>query len=127
MLVPTYRRQLLTAFAAALCGPYTLRHAVLPALAAEGAAVSQLSDATFGYQLSYPIGWEAAPKPVKTHLMESIVKGSLHKAQLGLTVDPVKIGSLEEFGTIEQARRRGSQLVSCVSALSRPPLATPSR
>ena len=92
--------------AATLCVPYPfgVPLSVLPALAAEGAEVAQLSDAAFGYRLSYPVGWETAPKPVKTHLMERIVKGSMHKAQLGLTVDPVKIGSLEEFGTIQQAR-----------------------
>lgn len=117
------RRQLLAAVAsvASVTSPGSLG-TLAPAFAAEGGAVSLLGDPAFSFELAYPTGWEAAPKPVKTHQMESILKGPLHKAQLGLTVDPVKIGSLEEFGTLEQVwdpERNGRAIVhTLICALS---------
>lgn len=56
---------------------------------------------SLGYSFAYPTTWSAAKKPIKTHLSEVIVsapKGS--SASVGLVVDgPLKIGSIEEFGT----------------------------
>jgi hypothetical protein len=103
MLLQGSRRQLLAVVTSVACATFPRSLGTLaPACAAEGGATSLMSDPAFFFELAYPTGWEAAPKPVKTHQMESILKGPLHKAQLGLTVDPVKIGSLEEFGTLEQ-------------------------
>eukprot|EP00967_Tisochrysis_lutea_P044460 scaffold53953_cov39-Tisochrysis_lutea.AAC.1 len=92
------RRALLGALAAAAasCGGR--------AWASSEAPLSALSDASLGYALVYPEGWAPSPKPVKTHLSESLLKGPAHKAQLGLTVDPVKIDSLEQFGSLQQVR-----------------------
>jgi hypothetical protein len=105
LVVEWSRRHLLAAITSVACvtSPGTLG-TLPPAFAAQSGSVSLLGDPAFAYELAYPTGWEPAPKPVKTHLLESILKGPLHKAQLGLTVDPVKIGSLEEFGTLEQVR-----------------------
>ena len=39
-------------------------------------------------------------KPVKTHLSETLLKSPTKGVQLGVSIDPVKIDSLEQFGTL---------------------------
>ena len=89
-------RRLLLAAAAALATPQP--RAAL-ALAQQGAA--ELADAALGFRLAYPADWSAAPKPVKTHQYEALLEAPAPRGvKLGLTVDPVKIDSLEQFGTL---------------------------
>ena len=80
---------------------------------ARPAAASELRDAEFAYRLTYPDDWSEAGKPVKTHLHEVLLSAPSGpaKMKLGVTVDPVKIDSLEAFGNLEQVclHRRASQ------------------
>ena len=95
-LLAASRRLLLAATAAALATPQP--RAAL-ALAPPGAA--ELADAALGVRLAYPADWAAAPKPVKTHQYEALLEAPAPRGvKLGLTVDPVKIDSLEQFGTL---------------------------
>ena len=87
------RRSFLTLAAIAVASP------TAPALA----SIASLRDQQFGYTLSYPDDWVPAPKPVKTHLSESLLQSPIRGVSLGVTVDPVKISSLTQFGTAEQA------------------------
>ena len=87
------RRSFLTLAAIAVASP------TAPALA----SIASLRDQQFGYTLSYPDDWVPAPKPVKTHLSESLLQSPIRGVSLGVTVDPVKINSLTQFGTAEQA------------------------
>ena len=87
------RRSFLTLAAIAVASP------TAPALA----SIANLRDEQFGYSLSYPDDWVPAPKPVKTHLSESLLQSPIRGVSLGVTVDPVKINSLTQFGTAEQA------------------------
>ncbi|OSX78790.1 hypothetical protein BU14_0098s0016 [Porphyra umbilicalis] len=68
---------------------------------AGGATSEYVGPLSLGYSFRYPTTWSANKKPIKTHLSEVIVsapKGS--SASVGLVVDgPLKIGSIEEFGT----------------------------
>merc|ERR1712070_853942 len=66
--------------------------------AGDDATLSAFVDKEFGYQLSY--------KPVKTRLSEAVLKSPLRGVQLGITVDPVRIASLEQFGTLEEVTQR---------------------
>ena len=93
------RRQLMTA-SFALAG--------LPAARTASATdFAELSDAQYAYHLSYPADWKEAPKPVKTHMHESLLSSTSGKGlKLGITVDPVKIDSLEAFGTLDQVTER---------------------
>lgn len=91
------RRPLLAAAAAAA--------ALAPGSGESHAAeLAELRDGEFGYRLSYPAEWGFAPKPVKTHLHEALLAGG--GVKVGVTVDPVKIDSLEQFGTPEQTAER---------------------
>ena len=90
------RRSFLTLAAIAVASP------TAPALA----SIANLRDEQFGYTLSYPDDWVPAPKPVKTHLSESLLQSPIRGVSLGVTVDPVKINSLTQFGTAEQARQQ---------------------
>lgn len=91
----TARRPLLAALATAALAPRA-------SFAAE--ALAEMRDVEFAYRLSYPSGWEPSGKPVKTHLHEALRAGDGIK--VGVTVDPVKIESLEQFGTPEQTAER---------------------
>mmetsp|Transcript_48550 Transcript_48550/g.105255 ORF Transcript_48550/g.105255 Transcript_48550/m.105255 type:complete len:218 (-) Transcript_48550:94-747(-) len=73
---------------------------------ADASQLAELDDPAFGYRLSYPSGWESKPKPVKTHAAEAILQSPRRGVSLGVTVDPVKIDSLEQFGTPEQVADR---------------------
>ena len=76
---------------------------LLPTRAARAAEDGVVSDAQYGYRLTTPPGWKESPKPVKTHLHELLLSATqgAGKQKLGVTVDPVKINSLEEFGTLD--------------------------
>ncbi|KAL1524115.1 hypothetical protein AB1Y20_019024 [Prymnesium parvum] len=75
--------------------------------ASEPASTQLVTDATFGYRLSLPQSWEAKPKPLRTHLHEVLYAApGAGGLKVGLTVDPVKIQSLEQFGTPEQVAER---------------------
>ena len=94
-LLAASRRLLLAAAAAALATPQPRAALAL----APGAA--ELADAALGFRLAYPADWSAAPKPVKTHQYEALLEAPAPRGvKLGLTVDPVKIDSLEQFGTL---------------------------
>ena len=70
------------------------------------ASATELKDAEFSYRLEYPPDWSEAGKPVKTHLHEVLLSAPSGpaKMKLGVTVDPVKIDSLEAFGNLDQVR-----------------------
>jgi len=59
----------------------------------------------FGYSLTFPNDWKAGNKPVRTHLDEINIKGS-GGSELGVSVDPVKIDSLEAFGTAKEVAKK---------------------
>lgn len=91
------RRALLFAASAALSP------APLPALGAStDTGVSAFVDKESGYELLYPSTFMLSNKPVKTHLSEAVLKAPMRGVQLGVTVDPVRIASLEQFGTLEE-------------------------
>lgn len=57
----------------------------------------------FSYSFTPPPGFEVSNKPLKTHLDEmNFVSSDLKGYQYGITVDPVKIASLKEFGTPQE-------------------------
>lgn len=57
----------------------------------------------FAYQFQPPPNFDAGNKPLKTHLDEINFKStSTGGYQYGITVDPVRIASLADFGTPEQ-------------------------
>jgi hypothetical protein len=91
-------RRGLLALAAAAVAPLP----TAPALA----STANLQDTQYGFTLSYPDDWVAAPKPVKTHLSESLLQSPIKGVSLGVTVDPVRISSLRQFGTAEQVCAR---------------------
>ena len=64
------RRSFLTLAAIAVASP------TAPALA----SIANLRDEQFGYTLSYPDDWVPAPKPVKTHLSESLLQSPIRGA-----------------------------------------------
>ena len=54
----------------------------------------------FSYVFEPPTDWTPQNKPLKTHLDEVNFKSpSIGKYEFGITVDPVRIKSLREFGT----------------------------
>ena len=74
---------------------------------APAAALAELQDAQYMYRIAYPQEWKAAPKPVKTHMHETLLASPGGRGvKVGVTVDPVKIASLEEFGTLPQVTER---------------------
>ena len=82
---------------------------LLPATAAmaESAPLKDLKDAQFAYSISYPDDWKDGSKPVKTHQHELLLSSMTQKGvKLGVTVDPVKIDSLEAFGSLDQTTER---------------------
>ena len=89
------------AVAAAAAGSTPAASPPPPPPPAGGATSEYVGPLSLGYSFRYPTTWSANKKPIKTHLSEVIVsapKGS--SASVGLVVDgPLKIGSIEEFGT----------------------------
>ena len=83
------------------------RRAAAADIIVAGPEMQQIAEAGFAYRLTLPQIWEAKPKPVKTHQHEALFAapgGGGLKA--GITVDPVKIKTLQEFGTPEQVAER---------------------
>ena len=72
------------------------------------AAVIERVDDQFAYRVSFPTDWADAPKPVRTHLHELLLSSptGYKGGKLGITVDPVKINSLEEFGNLDEVTKR---------------------
>jgi hypothetical protein len=69
------------------------------ALAAEAVPPMVLAK-NLNYEFLYPSGWVEAPKLLKTHLEEYNVKSQEKRGfYAGVAVDPVKLSSLESFGT----------------------------
>jgi PsbP len=68
--------------------------------------VLKRSTKDFAYEFAIPTSpnsFQLSNKPVKTHLEEINVTNDQYKGyQYGITVDPVRISSLSEFGTPEQ-------------------------
>ena len=61
----------------------------------------------FSYNFQPPSGFKTSNKPLKTHLDEiNYTKDGERGYQYGITVDPVRINSLQEFGTPEQVAER---------------------
>ncbi|CAN0152634.1 unnamed protein product, partial [Discosporangium mesarthrocarpum] len=59
------------------------------------------------FQLSYPTGFVGFSKPLKTHKEEVNFKSEDTKGyEVGVVVDPVKLESLEKFGTPEEVGAR---------------------
>jgi hypothetical protein len=70
-------------------------------------ALTDRADAQFAYRVSYPDDWTDASKPVRTHLHELLLSSPQGSGvKLGITVDPVKIESLEAFGTLDEVTAR---------------------
>jgi len=66
-----------------------------------------LSDKELMYQIAIPSSMKESSKPVKTHLDEVNFRSESTKGyQYGITVDPVRISSLKEFGTPEEVAAR---------------------
>ena len=74
-----------------------------PAIASANGKLFQRQTDQFAYQFQPPAGFEPSNKPLKTHLDEvNFISSTNPKYQFGITVDPVLINSLAEFGTPEQ-------------------------
>jgi PsbP len=105
----TTRRNLFIRLAWALVGSNLLQLS-LPGIAAaqeENDSSSSLftrqETDQFAYKFQPPTLFEQSGKPVKTHLDEVIFKStSIAGYQIGITIDPVRINSLQQFGTAEE-------------------------
>ena len=75
-----------------------------PSFASAASGLAERVDSEFAYRVAYPSDWSDAPKPVRTHLHELLLSAPSSEARmkLGVTVDPVKIDSLEAFGNLDQ-------------------------
>lgn len=60
----------------------------------------------FGYTITPPPSFTTSNKPLKTHLDEINFSGDVRGYTLGVTVDPVRIKSIREFGTPEEVAAR---------------------
>ncbi|KAL9190616.1 hypothetical protein ACHAXT_000322 [Thalassiosira profunda] len=61
----------------------------------------------FGYTLTPPPSFVASNKPLKTHLDEiNFAPPDVRGYTIGITVDPVRISKLQEFGTPEEVAAR---------------------
>lgn len=60
----------------------------------------------FSYTVTPPPSFTASNKPLKTHLDEINFSGDVRGYSLGVTVDPVRIKSIREFGTPEEVAAR---------------------
>ena len=84
--------------AAALCSVAWISPAAEP--------TAELASKAQGYSLRYPADWSSASKPVKIHLSEELLNAPARGVSLGVTVDPVRIDSLEQFGTADEVAER---------------------
>ena len=60
----------------------------------------------FAYSVVPPPGFASGKKPLKTHLDEANFSGEVRGYKFGVTVDPVRIDSLRDFGTPEEVAAR---------------------
>ncbi|KAJ1463015.1 hypothetical protein M885DRAFT_610045 [Pelagophyceae sp. CCMP2097] len=65
--------------------------------AAAGDAIVAFVAADYGF--SHPAAFESKPKPLRTHADEVLLKRG--SSQIGVVVDPVKISTLADFGTLD--------------------------
>lgn len=95
MPIKNTRRQFLTLV------PVLTTLPVLPGLAvASSTNIFKRQTEQFSYVFEPPADWIPQNKPLKTHLDEVNFKSpSIRKYEFGITVDPVRIKSLREFGT----------------------------
>lgn len=101
------RRAVLSAGGASSAALFVAPWSLSPAPAV--AAPTEWKDSVnkeFKYELAYPSDWTDAGKPVKTHLHETLISGGTGGVKIGITIDPVKIDSLEAFGTLDQTTER---------------------
>ncbi|OEU17251.1 hypothetical protein FRACYDRAFT_151807, partial [Fragilariopsis cylindrus CCMP1102] len=64
-------------------------------------------DKELTYQIAIPSSMKESSKPIKTHLDEvNFMSESTRGYQYGITVDPVRITSIKEFGTPEEVAAR---------------------
>lgn len=100
VLAATSRRD----FAMATLGTLTmLTPPFFPASAALAADVYTRQTDQFAYEFQPPENFDSGNKPLRTHLDEINFKSeSVGGYQFGVTVDPVRIDSLRQFGTPEQ-------------------------
>jgi hypothetical protein len=71
----------------------------------EPAAGPVAADETFAF--APPDGFQQANKPLRTHLYEVQFRSTLRDSyRMGITIDPVRIESLDDFGTPEQVAAR---------------------
>lgn len=95
------RRAVALGLASALISPS------LAALAEADAGIVERVDAANAYKFSLPSDWAESGKPVKTHLHELLMSGTgPGRQKVGITIDPVKIDSLEQFGSLTQTTER---------------------
>jgi len=95
------RRHLLAAGSALLLSP------LVPAKTWAAEPLADIVEPQLAYRLRVPSDWKEAPKPVKTHLHEALLASPDGRGvKIGITVDPVKIDSLEAFGTLQQVTDR---------------------
>lgn len=93
------RRKALDITAALATG--TILATTTPALADDDQYVQQGNG--FSFRFVPPAEFEPGAKPVKTHLFEINWKSpTVSRYQFGVTVDPVRIQNLKEFGTPEE-------------------------
>ncbi|CAJ1960350.1 unnamed protein product [Cylindrotheca closterium] len=65
------------------------------------------TDSKFSYRIQIPDSMKEGSKPVKTHQDEvNFGNSEIRGYQYGITVDPVRINSLKEFGTPEEVAAR---------------------
>ena len=87
--------------------PRALHFTPAAATDAEAGAAALETLAADEWALQYPSGWRPTEKPVKTHLSERLLNSDTRKGvSIGVTVDPIKISSLEAFGTPEEVAGR---------------------
>ena len=60
----------------------------------------------FAYMVTPPASFTSSNKPLKTHLDEINFSGDVRGYQVGVTVDPVRIKSIKEFGDPDQVAAR---------------------
>jgi len=68
-------------------------------------AIEEYANEKMNYRIEHQADFKKSNKPVKTHLDEIQFKTG-GGTEVGITVDPVKIGSISEFGTPKQVAKR---------------------
>jgi PsbP len=80
--------------------------AALPSAAPVDGLAEYRGPLSLGFSFKYPAdGWIVKKKPIKTHMAEILVASTASgrsSSSAGVTVDAVKIGKVEEFGTAEE-------------------------